>query len=262
MFRRLVLVIVSTVALTVGAVLASGAANAATLTSACPGDIAIEQFAFNPPSVPVGQTSTLNLVAQNCTNQTLTGQTIWFGKFTWANGGIPPGCPAIDPIAYPYTIPPQGTYTTSQGEADNFSGCQATGLQITVEFTDNITTGTAAEATATLGIIQPTPPPATCQVSYTPGNWTGGFTASITISNTGTATISGWTLTFAFPGDEEITSAWNAAVTQTGSDVTAANESYNGTIAPGGSQTFGVQGTWVSDDAPPAGFTVNGTVCS
>lgn len=63
-------------------------------------------------------------------------------------------------------------------------------------------------------------------MTYTPDNWPGGFTASVTVSNIGAATDNGWTLAFTFPGDEQITGAWNAAVTQTGATVSATNLSY------------------------------------
>jgi hypothetical protein len=77
-----------------------------------------------------------------------------------------------------------------------------------------------------------------------------------------TCRTGGWTLTFTFPGDQKITSAWNAAVTQADRSVTAANLSYNATISPGGSQSFGFQGTWTASDAAPASFSVNGTACT
>ena len=266
MSRRLVLAVLTVVLLPLGMILTSAAAGAATSTPACSGDITIGQFSFNPASVPAGQTSTLSLSAQNCTGQTVAGQTIWYGRYTGADGGIPPGCPVIDPVAQPYTIAPQGTYTASRQDGDTFTTCQATGLEITVEFTENNATGVVAEATADLTIVQPTPSPSPstlgCHVSYTPSNWQGGFTASVTVSNTSAVAVNGWTLAFAFGGDEEITNAWNATVSQAGPDVSAASMSYNASIPPGGSQSFGFQGTWSASDAPPASFSVNGTACS
>ena len=101
-----------------------------------------------------------------------------------------------------------------------------------------------------------------CHVTYAPNNWQGGFTVNVTITNNGSSAINGWTLTFTFPGDQKITSAWNAAVTQTGTSVTATNLSYNTTIPAGGSQSFGFQGTWTANNTPPASFTVNGAACT
>ena len=47
-----------------------------------------------------------------------------------------------------------------------------------------------------------------------------------------------------------------------GESVTATNVSYNAAISPGGSTSFGLQGTWTSNDTAPSGFTVNGTACT
>ena len=102
-----------------------------------------------------------------------------------------------------------------------------------------------------------------CHVVYAKASeWAGGFTANVTVNNTGGTAWTGWTVKFAFPGDQKITSAWNATVTQSGTAVTAASLSYNGAVAPGGNAAFGFQGTWTSNDSPPTAFTVNGTACS
>jgi poly(hydroxyalkanoate) depolymerase family esterase len=107
------------------------------------------------------------------------------------------------------------------------------------------------------------PPGGTCHVTYTKSSeWTGGFVANMTIGNTGSAPVNGWQLTFTFPGDQRITNAWNATVSQSGSSVTAASASYDGTISPGGSVSIGFQGTWTSNDTAPTSFSLNGTACS
>jgi endoglucanase len=101
-----------------------------------------------------------------------------------------------------------------------------------------------------------------CKVTYTPNSWTGGFTASVTVADTGTAGWTGWTLAFTFPGDQKITNAWSATVTQSGENVTATNLNYNGSVPAGGSASFGFQGTWTTSNSSPAAFTVNGTTCT
>ncbi len=92
--------------------------------------------------------------------------------------------------------------------------------------------------------------------------WAGGVVANLTITNTGGATVNNWTLTFAFPGDTRVTSAWSATVSQTGSSVTATNMSYNASIPPGGNAQFGFQGTWTANDGNPTAFTLNGSACA
>jgi len=55
-----------------------------------------------------------------------------------------------------------------------------------------------------------------CQVNYTANTWTeapgvGGFTANITINNTGDP-ITSWTLEFDLPAGQSITQLWNGNV--------------------------------------------------
>ncbi|MEU0602724.1 glycoside hydrolase family 6 protein [Streptomyces sp. NPDC006393] len=114
-----------------------------------------------------------------------------------------------------------------------------------------------------------TPPPTTtppagaaCSVSYKVANaWSGGFTADVTVRNTGSSAVNGWSLKWTFPADQKITSAWNAKTTQSGATVTATDLGYNGTIPAGGSTGFGFQGTGSGTTSPTA-FTLNGATCS
>jgi hypothetical protein len=142
------------------------------------------------------------------------------------------------------------------------SGTPATAGTSTVTVTAADSTGTSGAASFTWTITGTTGA-GSCHVTYTrQSEWAGGFVANVVISNTGPSTITGWTLTFAFPGDQKVTSAWNAAVAQSGQSVTATSLTYNATIAPGGGASFGLQGTWIANDASPASFTLNGTTCS
>ncbi|MFI5837842.1 cellulose binding domain-containing protein [Micromonospora sp. NPDC051300] len=107
------------------------------------------------------------------------------------------------------------------------------------------------------------PPPSTCRVTYrNQSEWSGGYVATVTVQNTSTTAVDGWIVTFGYPGDQQVTSAWNATVGQTGATVTARNVDWNRVLAPGGSATFGVQGRWGASDAPPTGFSLNGVGCA
>jgi O-glycosyl hydrolase len=130
---------------------------------------------------------------------------------------------------------------------------------VTVTATD----GTGASGSATFTWTISSSGGAACQVTYTTqSQWAGGFVAGVTIANTGTSPINGWTLKFAFTGDQQITNAWNGQETQSGPNVTITNEGYNAAIAPGGNTSLGFQGTWTNSDAVPAAFTVNGAACT
>jgi cellulase/cellobiase CelA1 len=95
--------------------------------------------------------------------------------------------------------------------------------------------------------------------------WGNGFTANVSITNnTGTA-VNGWTLNWTHAAGQQVTSAWNATVTQTVNNVTASNPAghWNGTIpANGGSVSFGFQGTHTGVVIIPAAFTLNGQACN
>ncbi len=101
-----------------------------------------------------------------------------------------------------------------------------------------------------------------CKVSYTKTEWPGGLTGNVTITNTGSNTVNGWTLAFTFPGDTKVTNAWNATVTQSGSSIRATNLSYNAAIPAGSNTSFGFNGSWTSNDASPTAFTLNGATCA
>lgn len=121
---------------------------------------------------------------------------------------------------------------------------------------------TAPPTTAPPTTAPPTGGTAACRVGYTATSWSNGFTGDVTITNTGGAAVNGWTLTFTFANGQQITNSWNAAVTQSGSTVTARNASYNGSIAAGGTATFGFQGTHGGTNQPPTAWSLNGSACT
>lgn len=106
------------------------------------------------------------------------------------------------------------------------------------------------------------PQPGACRITYTPNTWNNGFTANVTIANTGTTPVNGWTVTWTWPGNQQVTNAWNATVTQSGAQVTARNVSYNPAIPTGGSTSFGFQGVYSGTNTAPAGFALNGAACT
>jgi endo-1,4-beta-xylanase len=64
--------------------------------------------------------------------------------------------------------------------------------------------------------------------------WQNGYVIQpLTITNTGTSTINGWTVTVILPAGHTLTGSWNATVTTSGQTVTFKNLSWNGTLAPG-----------------------------
>ncbi|MGV9214583.1 lytic polysaccharide monooxygenase auxiliary activity family 9 protein [Micromonospora sp. RB23] len=91
-----------------------------------------------------------------------------------------------------------------------------------------------------------TPPPTTpaptgdCMAVYkVTSTWQGGFQGEVTIMNHGSTPFSGWTASWTWPSGQVINQIWSATQTTSGASVTATNVSYNGTVAPEGTTTFG-----------------------
>jgi len=102
-----------------------------------------------------------------------------------------------------------------------------------------------------------------CHVTYTKVNqWNSGFQAALTIQNTGTAAIAGWTLTWSFPNHQQITGLWNGSYAQSGESVTVTNLSYNGSLPAGASYNgLGFTANYSGTNAAPASFSINGVTC-
>jgi endoglucanase len=97
----------------------------------------------------------------------------------------------------------------------------------------------------TSGTTSP-PPPGGCSAALTVQTaWSNGYVMQPnTVSNTGTSTINGWTVTFTLPAGHTITNFWNATVTISGQTVTARGISgQNTTLGSGASTTWGFQAT-------------------
>lgn len=164
MFRRISTAMpktVTTVAVATGLLFAGGgvaaassAPGAASPGSApgvlCAGGVIIDSFAFYPPQVAPGQSSSAVLGVTNCTATTLATTQTWTGRFIGASTGIPAGCPVIDPLLRTVSMPPQ----TEESTVTSYlvlASCTAVELQVTV--TIRGTGGaTLAQATAVLHI--------------------------------------------------------------------------------------------------------------
>ncbi|WP_030478592.1 cellulose binding domain-containing protein [Lentzea albidocapillata] len=108
----------------------------------------------------------------------------------------------------------------------------------------------------------PAPKPVTgCSVAYVVTHtWQGGFRTDVTLRNTGTSEINGWTLRWSFSGGQTVSEMWNATQRQTGRDVYATAVPYNVTIPAGSSLLMGF--TASGSSTTPRAFTLNGHACS
>jgi cellulase/cellobiase CelA1 len=94
------------------------------------------------------------------------------------------------------------------------------------------------------------------------GSWPGGYQAAVTLTNTGSAAISGWTLRWTMPSGHTVASLWGGTVSSSGANVTVANPDWNRTIAAGANVQIGFIGSGDGATSTPSSFTVNGSSCT
>ncbi|MEU3505542.1 glycoside hydrolase family 18 chitinase [Streptomyces hundungensis] len=120
-------------------------------------------------------------------------------------------------------------------------------------------TALALPLAALVGLASPAAAATSATATYAKSSdWGTGFGAGWTIKNTGTTALSSWTVEWDYPSGTSVTSAWDADVTSSGTHWTAKNKSYNGTLAPGASVSFGFNG---AGSGSPSGCKLNGGSC-
>jgi len=127
---------------------------------------------------------------------------------------------------------------------------------------DRSTPGSPSPSSSSPSVSPSAPGGLACRVGYRADSWSNGFTAAVTVTNTGSAAINGWTLQWTWSGNQQVTNGWNATVTQSGTDVSARNAAWNATIAAGQNVEFGFQAAYSANNSPPTRFLLNGVVCS
>ncbi|MFD9104073.1 glycosyl hydrolase family 18 protein [Streptomyces virginiae] len=117
----------------------------------------------------------------------------------------------------------------------------------------------ALPVTGLVALAGPAQAAASATATYTKvSDWGSGFEGKWVVKNTGTTTLSSWTVEWDYPAGTSVTSAWDATVTGSGTHWTAKNVGWNGTLAPGASASFGFNG---AGSGAPSGCKINGASC-
>lgn len=102
----------------------------------------------------------------------------------------------------------------------------------------------------------------TCGLDVASKTWGGGLTVDLTLTNTGSTPIDGWTLKFPLAAGQSVISDWNTDLFQGGDMVTAANATHNAVIEPGESVALGYLASHTGDVSPPKRAVLNGDACT
>ncbi|MET9506227.1 glycoside hydrolase family 3 N-terminal domain-containing protein [Streptomyces sp. NPDC006622] len=86
----------------------------------------------------------------------------------------------------------------------------------------------------------PTPTPGACTAQFrTASSWQGGYQAEITVRNTGSAALTGWSVDWDL-GGSTVSSLWNGSLTTAQGRATVRNTAFNGSLLPGATTSFGL----------------------
>jgi len=90
-----------------------------------------------------------------------------------------------------------------------------------------------------------------CTATYQVASaWGGGYQANVTVTNTGSNAISGWTVSWTQPGGQDVTQVWNASLARGETGVSVTNVGWNGALGAGATASFGVLGSGSASSTP------------
>jgi lysophospholipase L1-like esterase len=214
----------------------------------------VDQMRASNPNMKVLVAKIIPMNPSNCTE---CGQ-----RVVALNNAIPGWAGGKSTAQSPIVVVDQWTgFSTSSDTTDgvhpNDSGNQKMSDKWYPALSAQLTPGTASPSPTS---PTPTPtvtttPPSTggCGAAYSVTNqWQGGFQGQVTVTNSASSAISGWTVRFAFANGQQISQLWGGSPTQSGPNVTVQNLSWNGSLNPGASTTFGFIAGWNGTNTAPA----------
>ena len=167
-------------------------------------------------------------------------------------------------------VTPGSTATLLTNAATRISGSPpptttTSSTTTTTRPTTTTSSSTTTTGPTTTGATTTTGPVGACAVRYfIQSQWQDGFVAVVTVTNSSSTAINGWTVSWTFPGNQRITNIWNAAtpIPSTTAAISATNVDWNRTIAAGTSREFGFQAGYSGTNGRPTAFRLNNTNCA
>ncbi|RLP96481.1 cellulose binding domain-containing protein [Micromonospora sp. CV4] len=171
------------------------------------------------------------------------------------------------PIAKYEVYRQNGAISEQLGETRSTSftvGNLVPGSRYTVNVLARDTAGRVSWSSPPLTFATGSPAASACGVRFTTsGDWGNGYIGGVEITNNGTSSINGWTLTWTWPTAwQQVSSGWSATWEQVGTAVRVTPTDDNRQIAAGGSVSAGFVGAYSGPNVLPTAFTLNGIRCT
>ncbi|MFB9208213.1 cellulose binding domain-containing protein [Nonomuraea spiralis] len=159
-------------------------------------------------------------------------------------------------------VPP----STNFAEPGLVVGRRYTYVVVAKDAADNLSTPSdPLSALAREGLPSPTPTSgAACSVSYRAMPAGSRLDAEVTVRNTGTEAVDGWTLTVGYPASAgvRLVSGWSANWTQAGTGPAGTNKQWNKVIGVGSAVQVGFTAAYGGPLPAPESFALNGKTCA
>ncbi len=201
------------------------------------------------------------------TPATLTATAASSSQINLSWGAVPP---PLNATSVTYTVEEVSPTSTVIASGITATSYQVTGLNPNTPYSFAVVAvdaGGSSPASTTASVTTQPAPAGKCHVTYnvqsaTPGV-NNGLTVSFNIKNTGSTALYPWTLSWTFPGNQQISYAWNATKTQSGANASLTSSASWESIPAGGTlySSVGFNGTYTGTNAVPSAFYINGAVC-
>jgi hypothetical protein len=215
-----------------------------------------------PPPPPNVVTASIPSTPESLTATATSSSQV---TLTWNSVPMPIGATSVTYTVY--EVSPTSTVIASGITATSYI---VTGLNPGTSYAfavEAVDAGGSSPASTTASTTTQPAPAGSCHVTYnvesaTPGV-SNGLTVSFNIQNTGSTALYPWTLSWTFPGDQQISYAWNATETQSGASASLTSLAAWESIPAGGTlySAVGFNGSYTGTNAIPSAFYINGALC-
>jgi hypothetical protein len=174
--------------------------------------------------------------------------------------------PASSGHAARYDVYVQDAGSSRSAGSTTGTTLRVTGLRAGADYSVTVVAkdawGNESWSSAATAFVTASPAGSSCSVKFSKtADWGNGYVGDLQVTNNGTTSLAGWTLTFDLPRAwQSFGSGWSATWSADGAHLTAANP--DATLDAGATADIGYVGNYAGPNVLPRLFRLNGTVCT